>query len=108
IARAFTEVEQTWQRERIPVMVLIDEADALAQARGGSQRHVEDDAGVNTLIQRIDRLRGKPIAVLFATNLVQTLDTAIMRRATGVYTFDRPTPEQRAAVFQRMLAGTGV
>jgi len=104
ISRAFTEAENCQEREQIPVMLLVDEADALATARGGQQTHHEDDAGVNTLIQRIDRLRGRPMAVIFATNLVQSLDAAILRRAIAVYHFDRPTPEQRADTFRRLLA----
>lgn len=108
ISRAFTEAEKAQSRENLLVLMLIDEADALAQARGGSQTHHEDDAGVNTLIQRIDRLRGKRMAILFATNLAQSLDAAIMRRAISAYHFDRPTDEQRALIFRRMLANTGI
>ncbi|MGH2481736.1 MAG: AAA family ATPase, partial [Ktedonobacteraceae bacterium] len=52
IARTFNEAERCVEREQIPVIIFIDEADALAQARGGSQTHHEDDAGVNALIQR--------------------------------------------------------
>jgi SpoVK/Ycf46/Vps4 family AAA+-type ATPase len=89
-------------------MILIDEADSLAQSRGSTQTHHEDDAGVNTLIQRIDRLRGKPIGVLFATNLAQSLDSAILRRAAATYHFDRPEPEQRTALFRRILANTNI
>jgi SpoVK/Ycf46/Vps4 family AAA+-type ATPase len=103
ISRTFTEAERCQEREQIPVMVFIDEADALAQSRGGSQTHHEDDAGVNTLIQRIDRLRGRPMAVIFATNLVQSLDAAILRRAIASYHFDRPSDRQRAEVFWRIL-----
>lgn len=103
ISRAFTAAERTQEREQVPVMLLIDEADALAQARGGRQTHHEDDAGVNTLIQRIDRLRGRPMAVMFATNLVQSLDSAILRRATTAYHFQRPATGQRAEVFRRVL-----
>ena len=65
--------------------------------------HHEDNAGVNTLIQRIDRLRGRPIVVLFATNMAQMLDAAILRRASAVYHFDRPTAEQREQLFRTML-----
>ncbi|MGH2517597.1 MAG: ATP-binding protein [Ktedonobacterales bacterium] len=103
IARAFVAAERTQEREQIPVLILIDEADALAQARGGRQTHHEDDAGVNALIQRIDRLRGRPMAVLFATNLVQSLDAAILRRAVASYHFQRPTATQRAQLFRRVL-----
>jgi SpoVK/Ycf46/Vps4 family AAA+-type ATPase len=108
ISRAFAEAERCQEREQIPVILLIDEADALAQTRGGRQTHHEDDAGVNTLIQRIDRLRGKPMAVIFATNLVQSLDAAIMRRAVASYHFDRPTGVQRTETFRRLLASTGL
>lgn len=107
ISRAFDEAERCQEQEQIPVMLLIDEADALAQARGGQQTHHEDDAGVNTLIQRIDRLRGRPMAVIFATNLFQSLDSAILRRATAVFHFDRPNVEQRRAVFNSLLAPLG-
>ncbi len=108
ISRAFEEAKRIQEREQIPVILLIDEADALAQARGGRQTHHEDDAGVNALIQCIDQLRGKPMAVLFATNLSQTLDPAIVRRAVATYHFDRPNIEQRAEVFARVLQGLNV
>lgn len=108
IARAFTEAERCCERESLPVLVLVDEADALAQARGGRQMHHEDNAGVNTLIQRIDRLRGRPMAVLFATNMAGSLDAAILRRASAVYHFDRPNAEQRAQVFRTLLQGTSL
>lgn len=103
ISRAFLAAERLQEREQIAVLILIDEADALAQARGGRQTHHEDDAGVNALIQRIDRLRGRPMAVLFATNLVQSLDAAILRRAVASYHFQRPTASQRAQLFRRVL-----
>lgn len=108
IARAFSEAEKCQEREQIPVLLLIDEADALAQTRGGRQTHHEDDAGVNALIQRIDHLRGRQLAVLFATNLLASLDAAILRRASGIYHFARPTAEQRAEVLRRLLATTGI
>jgi hypothetical protein len=108
IARAFREAERCQEREQIPVILLIDEADALAQARGQQQTHHEDDAGVNTLIQCIDRLRGRPMAVLFATNLVQVLDAAIMRRAIVTYHFKRPGGKMRLAAFRRILTDVGI
>ena len=108
ISRAFDEAERCQEQEQIPVMLLIDEADALARARGSRQTHHEDDAGVNTLIQRIDRLRGRPMAVIFATNLFQSLDSAILRRAAASFHFDRPDYDQREDVFQRLLGPLGI
>lgn len=107
ISRAFNEAELSYEREQIPVLLFIDEADALAQSRGGKQTHHEDDAGVNTLIQRIDRLRGRPIAVIFATNLFTSLDSAILRRASATYKFRRPTFEQRLELFRMILEPIG-
>lgn len=108
ISRAFDEAEHCQEREQIPVMLFIDEADALAQTRGTKQTHHEDDAGVNTLIQRIDRLRGRPMAVIFATNLFQSLDSAILRRATADFHFDRPTYTQRIELFSKLLGPIGL
>lgn len=108
ISRAFDEAERCQEREQLPVMILIDEADALAQVRGTKQTHHEDDAGVNTLIQRIDRLRGRPIAVIFATNLFQSLDSAILRRATASFYFNRPNAEQRELIFYKILGPIGL
>ena len=51
---------------------------------------------------------GRPMAVLFATNLARSLDAAIMRRATATYHFDRPSLQQRTELFKRMLAHTGI
>jgi SpoVK/Ycf46/Vps4 family AAA+-type ATPase len=108
ISRAFDEAERCQEREQIPVMLFIDEADALAQTRGTKQTHHEDDAGVNTLIQRIDRLRGRPMSVIFATNLFQSLDSAILRRATANFHFDRPTYAQRFKLFDKLVSPVGL
>jgi SpoVK/Ycf46/Vps4 family AAA+-type ATPase len=108
ISRAFDEAERSYEQEQIPIILFIDEADALAQARGGSHTHHEDDAGVNTLIQRIDRLRGRPIAVLFATNLAHSLDNAIVRRAIAIYHFERPDYMMRYELFKKQLASIGI
>jgi SpoVK/Ycf46/Vps4 family AAA+-type ATPase len=108
ISRAFAEAERCHERELIPVMVFIDEADSLAQARGGKRTHHEDDAGVNTLLQRIDKLRGKPIATILATNTLASLDHAILRRTLAIYRFERPTAAQRLEVFKCFLKPMGI
>lgn len=108
ITKAFEEAERCEQNEQIATLILVDEADSLAQARGANQTHHEDDAGVNTLIQRIDRLRGRRMAVIFVTNLARSIDSAILRRAVAAYHFSRPDAQQRAALLQRVLAGTNL
>ncbi len=51
------------------VILLVDEADALAQSREAAQMHHEDRAGVNAFIRGIDRLanRSLPVAVIMCT-----------------------------------------
>lgn len=85
-----------------PVLLLLDEADALAASRDVQQMHHEDKAGLNTLIQRLDNLRPTrlPIAALFITNRPAALDPAIRRRAALTLRFERPDDVIRAEIFR--------
>ena len=91
------------------VILLIDEADALAQSREAAQMHHEDRAGVNALIRGVDRLgNGKyPAAVIMCTNRVGALDPAIRRRAAEILKFTRPDEQQRLAVIGPPLQQLG-
>lgn len=82
------------------VILLVDEADAIAQSREASQMHHEDRAGVNAFIRGIDRLAHAkiPAAVIMCTNRLDTLDPAIRRRAADILSFARPDDKQRATV----------
>ena len=48
------------------------------------------------------------MAVIFATNLAQSLDSAILRRAIASYHFERPTDEQRLQLFNSLLSNTNI
>jgi AAA+ superfamily predicted ATPase len=87
------------------IILLIDEADALAQSRELSQMHHEDKAGVNAFIRGIDQLgNGKlPVAVIMCTNRVKSLDPAIKRRASEIFTFSRPNEIQREAILKKYI-----
>jgi len=101
IAQAFTQAEARTRALRgAPVLLLIDEADALAASRDTQQMHHEDKAGLNTVLQRLDNLRitKLPIAVLFITNRPEALDPAIRRRAALDLHFERPTDEIREKI----------
>ncbi len=89
------------------IVLLIDEADSLAQSREASQMHHEDRAGVNALIRGIDHIadRRLPVAVVMCTNRLEALDPAVRRRASVVLSFGRPDLEQRVDVFERGLEG---
>jgi SpoVK/Ycf46/Vps4 family AAA+-type ATPase len=97
-------------QSRGAVILLVDEADALAQSREASQMHHEDRAGVNAFIRGIDRLyhRHVPAVVIMCTNRLGALDPAVQRRAADVLTFDRPNESQRHAVLSTPLKHLGL
>jgi len=91
------------------VILLVDEADALAQSRENEQMHNEDKAGVNAFIRGIDSLgNGKfPAAVIMCTNRPNALDPAIRRRAAEIIYFKRPGNEARKLVLEAPLTELG-
>lgn len=92
------------------IILLVDEADALAQSRESAQMHHEDRAGVNAFIRGIDRLAQAkvPAAVIMCTNRLNALDPAVRRRAADILTFNRPNPAQRRHVLQQQLGPLGL
>lgn len=114
ISQAFGEVEKFarrgYERGKKPVsavVFVIDEADALAESRATKQMHHEDRAGVNALIRGIDRLARErlPALVILCTNRLDSLDPAVLRRATVHHEFRRPTAGQIEALFRRAFGG---
>ena len=84
------------------VVFVIDEADALAETRSTEQMHHEDRAGVNALIRGIDQLTQSrlPVLVVLCTNRPESLDPAVLRRASVHYEFKRPSEEQRESLLR--------
>ena len=104
----FTEaskLKSTSGRSRGAVILLVDEADSLAQSREATQMHHEDRAGVNAFIRGVDRIaNGRlPAAVIMCTNRLGALDPAVRRRAADILTFVRPNESQRYAVLEPSL-----
>lgn len=99
-------VQSSSGRARGAVILLIDEADALAQSREHAQMHHEDRAGVNALIRGVDRLANSslPAAVIMCTNRLSALDPAVKRRAAEILVFTRPSVEQRRSVLAGALS----
>ena len=92
------------------LVVVIDEADALAQSRELAEMHHEDRAGVNALIRGIDTVavEGLPIVIVMCTNRLGALDPAIRRRAAAEFEFTRPDEPTRRELFSRALEGCGI
>jgi AAA+ superfamily predicted ATPase len=97
-------------KARGAVILLVDEADALAQSREETQMHHEDRAGVNALIRGVDLIASKqvPAAVIMCTNRLAALDPAVRRRAADILVFRRPDDIQRSAVLQSPLVSLGL
>lgn len=89
------------------VILLIDEADALAQSREAEQMHHEDRAGVNALIRGIDTISAehRPVITVLCTNRLDAIDAAIRRRAFDEFAFTRPDKQQRAAMLTELFEG---
>lgn len=88
-------------------LLLIDEADAIAQSRELAQMHHEDRAGVNALIRGIDDIAQSKLAglIIMCSNRLTALDPAVRRRAAAVFEFKRPDIELRAKLLRDRLAG---
>lgn len=93
-------------------ILFIDEADAIAQSREQSQMHHEDRAGVNALIRGVDELRRDrlPVLTILATNRLNSLDPAVLRRASSTFLLGRPDHERITAVLNAAFtnADTGI
>ena len=116
LSMAFTEVKQAARRgagrsekRTSGIILLIDEADALAQSRELAQMHHEDRAGVNAMIRGIDDLAtgNLPAIIVMCTNRLGALDPAIRRRAAATFIFERPNEEQRRALLEPILEELG-
>lgn len=116
LSAAFTEVKQAAKRgarrgnkHTSGIVLLIDEADALAQSRELKQMHHEDRAGVNALIRGVDDLAtdNLPAIVVMCTNRLEALDPAVRRRAAATFTFHRPNDSQRTAFLKPVLEELG-
>jgi SpoVK/Ycf46/Vps4 family AAA+-type ATPase len=90
-------------------ILLVDEADALAQTRESTQMHHEDRAGVNALIRGINELSSQrvPAAIIMCTNRLIAIDPAVRRRAADILEFPRPGDEQRRTILTTALKPAG-
>lgn len=105
-----SKLKRTSGKARGGIILLVDEADALAQSREAAQMHHEDRAGVNAFIRGVDQIANRqvPAAVIMCTNRLGSLDPAVRRRAADILAFGRPGEEQRAAVLAEPLASLGL
>jgi AAA+ superfamily predicted ATPase len=91
-------------------ILLIDEADSLAQSRELAQMHHEDRAGVNALIRGIDDIATAKLSclIVMCSNRLTALDPAVQRRAAAIFEFVRPNLKLRKHLIETELHGSEI
>jgi SpoVK/Ycf46/Vps4 family AAA+-type ATPase len=105
IAKIFDFAKLRHQERDAPVLVHIDEGDAIGQSREDGQQHHEDKGGVSNLLQQIDALRHTSgVALILTTNRHHALDTALQGR-TNAHRVRFPLPDygMRFYLLMRLL-----
>ena len=90
-----------------PMVLLLDEADAIGKNRDDRHDVGELKRVVNSLLQAIDGFSTRSI-VIAATNHQHILDPALWRRFDDVVEFPLPTPSDRAEYLKLLLNGAEV
>lgn len=91
-----------------PILLFMDEIDAVAikrRQKGGNGADDEQNAWVNTLLQRIEQYKGFLIA---ATNFGDAIDHAVWRRFDIHITLDLPGQRERERIIARYLYPYGL
>jgi AAA+ superfamily predicted ATPase len=108
VVNVFDAISHVAQRHNLPTLVFLDEAEAVASARGlrddssGAQENV---AVVDALVVALDHVFARSdvrLVFVTATNLISRVDPAVLRRAT-IYRFTRPSASDRRIILQRTL-----
>jgi SpoVK/Ycf46/Vps4 family AAA+-type ATPase len=92
---------------KMPIVLFIDEFDALSRQRRRSEQASDDSRNeeVNTLLQRLEQHAGFVIA---ATNYGEQIDQAIWRRFDIHIELDLPGQEERERILARYLLPYGL
>ncbi|MFQ5503608.1 MAG: AAA family ATPase [Planctomycetota bacterium] len=116
IDRLFDEVEELaakefvapgGERHLLPVLVIFEEIDGLARARGQDSIH---DRILTTLLHRLDatnqKFKDQPVLMCFTTNVPEVVDPAFLRRVGGtVVRFERLNRHSFVTVLEKHLRG---
>jgi len=88
-----------------PMVLLFDEADAVAKARGDRNDVGELRRVVNSLLQALDYFAPKESIVVLASNHSHTFDPAIWRRFDDIIEFPLPGQMEREAQLRFLTGG---
>ncbi|MFI9813710.1 AAA family ATPase [Saccharothrix variisporea] len=108
LTAAIQTIADVSEQYALPTIVFLDEADAVASSRGsddigsGAQENLAIVDGLIVAIDRVAHRDGARVVFVMATNLVDRIDPAILRRAS-VYSFDRPDAAARREIVHDLL-----
>jgi SpoVK/Ycf46/Vps4 family AAA+-type ATPase len=91
--------------EQTPMVLLIDEADAVAKSRDDSQDVGELRRTVNALLQGLDSFDSRHSIIIFASNHSHVFDEAIWRRFDEVISFPLPGSVERLRLLKHLTNG---
>ena len=91
-----------------PMVLLIDEADAIAKARDDVNDVGELRRVVNALLQGLDYFAPKRSLIILASNHSHLFDPAIWRRFDDVIAFPLPSQSERVAQLKHLASGLHV
>lgn len=95
-------------RKYAPAIIFIDEVDAIAKKRADTAS--TNDETINTLLTEMDGFKTslkRPVFVIAATNLKESLDDAFLRRFNTAICVDLPNQEERVDYVKQFLSGLG-
>lgn len=88
-----------------PMVLLLDEADAIAQSRDQGNDVGELRRVVNALLQGLDGFTAPNSLVILASNHTHLFDSALWRRFDDVIEFPLPTERDRLALLRHLTSG---
>lgn len=91
--------------EQTPMVLLIDEADAVAKSRDDLQDVGELRRIVNALLQGLDTFTSRRSIIIFASNHSHVFDAAIWRRFDEVVSFPIPGNAERLRLLKHLTNG---
>ena len=94
--------------EETPMVLLIDEADAIAKSREDENDVGELRRVVNSLLQGLDSFSGRESILVLASNHSSTFDEAVWRRFDAILQFPLPGPKERLTLLKKLTSGVKV
>lgn len=103
IEEFFDKVKAYVEENNTPVIVFIDEIDAIARSR--TSGNVTATETVNALLQELDGFKGlENVYIIAATNIKEELDSAFLSRITQMIEIPLPDEKAREDIFRKKLA----